>query len=171
MALPVLGHPGRPGLGHPAPAGLEDRGVPSLVALGRGHEPQALVQANVVVVGDEPPDHRVDRVTVRDMGEHGLKDLTRREHVYQLNVAGLPEDFPPLASLNAIPNNLPIQLTELVGRRVELAEAEQLLKRTRLLTILGPGGAGKTRLAIQTAADITAGFPDGVCRGTLDRPA
>lgn len=107
-------------------------------------------------------DRLPDGVTVRDMGEHGLKDLTRSEHVYQLNVAGLPDAFPPLASLDAIPNNLPIQLTELVGRSVELAEAEQLLTRTRLLTIMGQGGAGKTRLAIQTAADITADFPDGV---------
>jgi predicted ATPase/class 3 adenylate cyclase len=103
-----------------------------------------------------------DGITVRDMGEHRLKDLTRPEHVYQINVAGLPEHFPPLTSLDAIPNNLPIQLTELVGRSVELAEAEQLLARTRLLTIMGPGGAGKTRLAIQTAADTIADFPDGV---------
>lgn len=107
-------------------------------------------------------DRLPDGVTVRDMGEHGLKDLTGPERVYQLNVAGLPDHFLPLASLNAIPNNLPIQLTELVGRQAELAEAEQLLTRTRLLTILAPGGAGKTRLAIQAAADITAEFPDGV---------
>src|SRR6266571_6767591 len=91
-------------------------------------------------------DRLPDGITVRDMGEHGLKDLTRPEGVYQLNVAGLPDDFPPLASLDAIPNNLPIQLTELVGRSVELAQTEQLFTRTRLLTILGPGGAGKTRL-------------------------
>jgi predicted ATPase/class 3 adenylate cyclase len=103
-----------------------------------------------------------DGVTVRDMGEHGLKDLTGPERVYQVNIAGLPDDFPPLASLNAIPNNLPIQLTELVGRQGELAEVEQLLTRARLLTILAPGGAGKTRLAIQAAADITTDFPDGV---------
>jgi predicted ATPase/class 3 adenylate cyclase len=107
-------------------------------------------------------DRLPDGLTVRDMGEHGLKDLTRPERVFQLNAVGLPDDFPQLASLDAIPNNLPIQLTELVGRRGELAEAEQLFTRTRLLTILGPGGAGKTRLAIQTAADITADFPDGV---------
>jgi predicted ATPase len=107
-------------------------------------------------------DRLPDEVTVRDMGEHGLKDLTGPERVYQLNVAGLPDQFPPLASLNAIPNNLPIQLTELVGRQAELAECERLLARSRLLTILAPGGTGKTRLAIQAAADITADFPDGV---------
>jgi predicted ATPase len=107
-------------------------------------------------------DRLPDEVTVRDMGEHGLKDLSGPERVYQLNVAGLPDQFPPLASLNAIPNNLPIQLTELVGRQAELAECERLLARSRLLTILAPGGTGKTRLAIQAAADITADFPDGV---------
>ncbi len=107
-------------------------------------------------------DRLPDGITVRDMGEHRLKDLTRPERVYQIDVAGLTDEFPPLASLDAIPNNLPLQLTEFVGREAELAEAEQLFTRTRLVTILGPGGVGKTRLAIQTAADITADFPDGV---------
>ena len=77
-------------------------------------------------------------------------------------IRDLSNEFPALRSLDAIPNNLPIQLTELVGRQAELAEAEQLLTRTRLLTILAPGGAGKTRFAIQAAADIAAEFPDGV---------
>jgi predicted ATPase/class 3 adenylate cyclase len=103
-----------------------------------------------------------DGVTLRDMGEHGLKDLTRPEHVYQVDVAGLPDDFPPLASLEAIPNNLPIQLTELIGRQTELGEAERIFAGTRLMTILAPGGTGKTRVAIQVAAGITADFPDGV---------
>jgi predicted ATPase/class 3 adenylate cyclase len=107
-------------------------------------------------------DRLPDGVTTRDMGEHGLKDLTRPEHVYQLCVAGLPDDFPALASLDSVPNNLPIQLTDFVGRQAELADAERLISQTRLLTILAPGGSGKTRLAIQVAADITAGFPDGV---------
>jgi predicted ATPase/class 3 adenylate cyclase len=107
-------------------------------------------------------DRLPDGITVRDMGEHRLRDLTRPERVYQIDVAGLTDEFPPLASLDAIPNNLPVQLTEFVGREAELAEAEQLFTRTRVVTILGPGGVGKTRLAIQTAADITADFPDGV---------
>ena len=106
-------------------------------------------------------DHLPEGASIRDMGEHGLKDLSRPEHVFQLDVAGLEEEFPPLRSLNAIPNNLPTQMTEFVGREAELADAERLLDGTRLLTILGPGGAGKTRLAIQAAADLTARFPDG----------
>ncbi|MEE8376266.1 MAG: adenylate/guanylate cyclase domain-containing protein, partial [Acidimicrobiia bacterium] len=101
-------------------------------------------------------------VTIRDMGEHALKDLTRPEHVYQLDVDGLPDSFPPLKSLDATPNNLPQQLTDFVGRQIELAEATQLLSETRLLTILAPGGAGKTRLGMQAAADVIADYPDGV---------
>ena len=101
-------------------------------------------------------------VTVNDMGLHRLKDLTRPEHVYQLNVEGLDNTFPPLVSLDAVANNLPEQLTEFIGREEELSEAEGLLKETRLLTILAAGGAGKTRLAIQAAADRISDFPDGV---------
>jgi len=110
-----------------------------------------------LVLDDLPPG-----VAMRDLGEHTLKGLPRPERLYQVTIDGLRADFPALATLAATPNNLPIQLTELVGRHVELAEAEQLLTETRLLTILGPGGAGKSRLAIQTAADIIADFPDGV---------
>ena len=101
-------------------------------------------------------------VTVRDMGEHRLKDLTRPERVFQLDVVGLTNQFPPLASLNEVPNNLPIQVTDFVGRQAELAEAKRLLGSTRLLTILAPGGSGKTRLGIQAAADLTGDYPDGV---------
>jgi class 3 adenylate cyclase len=100
--------------------------------------------------------------TLLDLGEHRLRDLAGSMHIFQLVHPDLPRAFPALRSLDAIPNNLPIQLTELVGRQAELAEAEQLLTRTRLLTILAPGGAGKTRFAIQAAADIAAEFPDGV---------
>ncbi len=101
-------------------------------------------------------------VTIRDMGEHGLKDLTRPERVYQIDIEGLPDTFPPLASLDATPNNLPVQLTDFVGRRMELEDVKRIVEETRLLTILAPGGAGKTRLAIQAAAEMTDYFPDGV---------
>ena len=101
-------------------------------------------------------------VTITDMGQHRLKDLTRPEHVYQLNVGGLDNTFPPLVSLDAVPNNLPEQLTDFIGRQSELAEVERLLSETRLLTILAPGGAGKTRLAIQAAADLITDYLDGV---------
>jgi class 3 adenylate cyclase len=101
-----------------------------------------------------------DEVTIRDLGEHGLKDLARPERVFQVCPDGLPTEFPPLESLSAIPNNLPEQLTEFVGRQIELAEAKRLIGETRLLTILAPGGTGKTRLAIQTAAEVSTDFPE-----------
>ena len=107
-------------------------------------------------------DHLPEGISIVDMGKHRLKDLTRPEHVYQLNIEGLDNTFPPLVSLDAVPNNLPVQLTDFIGRQSELAETERLLGETRLLTILAPGGAGKTRLAIQAAADVTSDNPDGV---------
>jgi predicted ATPase/class 3 adenylate cyclase len=99
---------------------------------------------------------------VSDLGLHGLKDLSVPEHVFQIDIDGLPGTFAPLQSLEAIPNNLPVQLTGFVGREVEIEEVKLGLNQSRLLTILAPGGAGKTRLAIQAAADLTVDFPDGI---------
>ncbi|MDX1435231.1 MAG: adenylate/guanylate cyclase domain-containing protein [Anaerolineales bacterium] len=110
------------------------------------------------LVRDELP----EGVTVQDLGEHGLKDLTRPERVFQVTPDGLPGEFPPLASLSSVSNNLPEQLTEFVGRQSELAEAKRLIAETRLLTLIAPGGTGKTRLAIQTAAEVSTDFHDGV---------
>ncbi|MET1232036.1 MAG: adenylate/guanylate cyclase domain-containing protein, partial [Candidatus Limnocylindrales bacterium] len=101
-------------------------------------------------------------VTLRDLGEHRLKDLSRSERIAQLAIAGLPDQFPPLRTLDATPNNLPILPTSFVGRVHEVAEARRLLTTTRLLTLTGPGGTGKTRLALQVAAESIEDFPDGV---------
>ena len=101
-------------------------------------------------------------VSLRDMGRHGLKDLTEPEQVYQVDIEGLDDRFPPLASLNAVPNNLPQQVTEFVGRESELADIGNLLDEARLVTVLAPGGVGKTRLALQVAAEATAEYADGV---------
>lgn len=126
---------------------------------GVAHGGQTLISGSTwELVQDQLP----DGASITDMGRHRLKDLTRPEHVYQLNVDGLDNTFPPLASLDVVPNNLPVQLTDFIGRQAELAETKRLLGETRLLTILAPGGTGKTRLAIQAAADVTADYPDGV---------
>ena len=90
----------------------------------------------------------------RDLGEHRLKDLNRPQRLYQLEISGLPSEFPPLKSLDLLPNNLPIQLTSFVGREHEMAEIKDLLLKTRLLTLTGAGGSGKTRLAEQVAIDL-----------------
>ena len=98
---------------------------------------------------------------LEDLGEHRLKDL-RPQRISQVVIDGLPSDFAPLRSLDARPNNLPVQVTSFIGRERELASAADLLARTRLLTLSGPGGTGKTRLALQLAADVSDQYPDGV---------
>src|SRR5215212_7780228 len=101
--------------------------------------------------------------SLRDLGEHRLKDLFRPERVFQLVSPDLPSEFPPLRTLDAYRNNLPLQPTPLVGREKEVAEVCDLLRgeETRLLTFTGPGGIGKTRVALQAAADLLDDFPDG----------
>jgi predicted ATPase/class 3 adenylate cyclase len=91
-----------------------------------------------------------------DLGEHRLKDLGAPHRLFQLG----DRDFPPLRTLYR--TNLPIQPTPLVGRERELAEAGELVRSTRLVTLTGPGGSGKTRLALQLAAEAVEQFPDGV---------
>jgi predicted ATPase/class 3 adenylate cyclase len=100
--------------------------------------------------------------TLRDLGEHRLKDLFRPERVFQVVSPDLPSEFPPLRTLDAYRNNLPLQPTPLVGREKEVSEVCDLLGgETRLLTLTGPGGTGKTRLALQAAADLLDDFYDG----------
>lgn len=101
-------------------------------------------------------------ISLRNLGEHRLKDLTRPVDLFQVAVADLPSNFPPLRALGLLPNNLPIQLASFVGRKREIAEVKSLLSTTRLLTLTGTGGVGKTRLALQVAADLTDEFSDGV---------
>jgi len=100
---------------------------------------------------------------LRDLGEHRLRDVTRPEHIFQLTAPGVPVDFPPLRTLGSFPNNLPVQPTPFIGRTREIATARGLLQHpeTRLLTLTGPGGVGKTRLGLQLAADVLREFPNG----------
>src|SRR5215210_4825917 len=99
-----------------------------------------------------------------DLGERRLKALFRPERVFQLAALGLPSEFPPLRTLESRPNNLPLQPTPLVGREREVAEITGRVRseEVRLLTLTGPGGTGKTRLALQAAADLLEDFEDGV---------
>ncbi|TMC40427.1 MAG: adenylate/guanylate cyclase domain-containing protein [Chloroflexi bacterium] len=107
-------------------------------------------------------EHLPDGQSLRDLGTHRLKDLARPERLYQLVIAGVPDQFPALRTLDSTPNNLPTQLTSFIGRDRDVAEAKRLLRGTRLLTLTGPGGIGKTRLSLQLAADVVQEFPDGV---------
>jgi predicted ATPase/class 3 adenylate cyclase len=97
-------------------------------------------------------------VSIRDLGEHRLKDLPRPEHLYQLDIEGLPTEFPALKTLDVRKNNLPLQLTTFLGRSAELAELKTLLASGRMLTLVGTGGIGKTRLAIELATEVLEEF-------------
>jgi predicted ATPase/class 3 adenylate cyclase len=102
-------------------------------------------------------------VSLHDLGVHRLRGLAEPERLHQLVVEDLASDFPPPRTLDARPNNLPLQLTSFVGREEEIAEVERLLGHTRLLTLTGPGGSGKSRLALRVAADLLPQFRDGSC--------
>ncbi|MFO1496912.1 MAG: adenylate/guanylate cyclase domain-containing protein [Verrucomicrobiota bacterium] len=127
--------------------------------LAAGHGGQMLLSLVTAEIVREQLPHDM---SLRDLGERRLKDLSRPERVFQLVTADLPGDFPPLRSLEVFPNNLPAQVTSFVGRANELAEAKRLIGTTRLLTLTGPGGTGKTRLSLQAAAEILDRFPHGV---------
>jgi len=123
-----------------------------------GHGGQIVVSdATATLVGQLLP----EGTSLRDLGKHLLKDLTERETIFQVVIAGLSDQFAPLKTLDRVAHNLPVQVTSFVGREAELAEALRLLEGTRILSLLGPGGTGKTRLALQIAAEASENYPDG----------
>jgi predicted ATPase/class 3 adenylate cyclase len=101
-------------------------------------------------------------ISLHNLGEHRLKDFERAEHFFQVIAAGLPAEFPPLRSVYRPLNNLPVQLTSFIGRSSEIGNVRQLLCTERLVTLTGPGGSGKTRLAVQVATEMTEHFQDGI---------
>src|SRR5918911_2083160 len=129
--------------------------------LSAGHGGQILLSLSTQeLVRDQLP----SGIRLRDLGLRHLKDLFGPEHVFQLTAPDLPATFPPLKTLDVRLNNLPIQPTPLLGREREVAEIADLLRRedVRLLTLTGTGGTGKTRLALQSAAELIDEFEDGV---------
>ena len=139
--------------------GLEVHRAARVAAVGYGG--QVLVsEAAAVLVRDGLPAGAV----LADLGVHRLKDLGRPERIFQLQAAGLRAGFPPLRSLGnpALPNNLPVQLSSFIGRDREVAEVRALVESARLVTLTGAGGAGKTRLGLQVAAELLDGSGDGV---------
>ncbi|HZY99749.1 MAG TPA: adenylate/guanylate cyclase domain-containing protein [Candidatus Baltobacteraceae bacterium] len=123
--------------------------VARLLAIGHGG--QVLVSGAARSLIEE---RVIPEIHLVDLGMHRLKDLSTPEHVFQLGAEGLAADFPPLHSLDAVPNNLPAQLTPLVGRDSEVAEIRALVELSRLVTLVGSGGIGKTRTALQVAAEL-----------------
>jgi predicted ATPase len=131
-----------------------------------GHGGQILVAASTAVL--------VHGVELVDLGEHRLRDLSEATRLFQIDAEGLESQFAPLRTVDAVPGNLPLQLTSLVGRDAEVDELADLVRAHRLVTLTGVGGVGKTRLALQVAAELVATFPDGVWSvelATVEDPA
>src|SRR5829696_4377924 len=129
--------------------------------LSAGHGGQVLISSSTQEL---VRDHLPPQTHLRDLGERRLKDLSRPERIFQLTAPDLPSEFPPLRTLETHTNNLPLQATPLIGREREVEAVCGLLRspETRLLTLLGPGGTGKTRVGLQVAADLVDDFEDGV---------
>jgi class 3 adenylate cyclase len=153
-------HTGEPMLSSEGYTGLDVHHAARI--MGAAHGGQVLLsQATRDLVAQDLP----VGVSLRDLGAHRLKDLQQKSHLYQLVIEDLPTDFPPLNTLDRYPNNLPVQLTPLIGRAQEVALVKDLLQRedvVRLLTLTGPGGIGKTRLGLEVAAELSDRFADGV---------
>jgi predicted ATPase/class 3 adenylate cyclase/DNA-binding XRE family transcriptional regulator len=141
------------------PVGLDVHRAARVAAVAHGGQVLVSETAAALVQNALPPG-----AALIDLGMHQLKDLGCPEQIFQLDVAGLPAEFPPLRSLGnpALPNNLPAQLATFIGRERELADVRGLVGSSRLVTLTGAGGAGKTRLALQAAAELLDGSGDGV---------
>ena len=128
--------------------------------LGAGYGGQILLTETARALATTlPADH-----ALIDLGPHRLRDLLEAERIFQLTGPNLAVDFPPLKSFDPLTNNLPVQPTPLIGRESELATLREMIAvpGVRLITLTGPGGTGKTRLALQAAAESVDTFPDGV---------
>ncbi len=136
--------------------GIDVHRAARIAAVAHGGQVLASGATRMLAGTDLPPG-----VALRDLGAHRLKDLAQPEQIFQLVLDGRPSDFPALRTLDRTPNNLPMQVTTFVGREKEIRDGLRLLDGTRLLTLTGPGGTGKTRLSLQLAAEAAASFPDG----------
>lgn len=127
--------------------------------MGIGHGGQVLVSHTTQKILDTAS---LNGIGLKDLGHHRLKDLSQSEQVFQLMHPDLPQDFPDLNSLSHLANNLPAQTTRLIGRESDIEQVSQRLSASRLVTLTGIGGTGKTRLALQVGADSIERFADGV---------
>ncbi|HEV2238574.1 MAG TPA: adenylate/guanylate cyclase domain-containing protein, partial [Ktedonobacterales bacterium] len=159
-------HTGTPQLVGDHYVGLDVHRAARIAAAGHGGQ-VLLSEATRLLVEHALP----EGVTLREVGAHRLKDLQQAEHLCQLVLPGLPADFPTLKTLDAHPHNLPIEPAPLLGRAEQVAAVGSLLQRAdvRLVTLTGPGGVGKSRLAAQVAAELLEVFADGVWFVRLSR--
>ncbi len=154
---------GGPAAVHTGDVLIRDDGTPAGPAVRRCEQLRALAEDDRILVSARTAAALGDAAVLHDLGVHRLPDLTAPERVFEL---GEPSDPRPLRSLDTVPNNLPVQLTGFVGRDAEVLEVRRQLAGTRFVTLAGPGGSGKTRLAAQVAA--TAEWPGGIWWVELD---
>jgi predicted ATPase/class 3 adenylate cyclase len=150
-------HTGEADLSEGSYVGLDVHRAARIAAAAHGG--QVLLSATTVELAS---DAFSEALRVRDLGQHRLRDLSRAQHLYQLVIGNLASDFPPPKTDRPAIDSLPVQLTSFIGRERELAQAAGLLESGRLLTLVGPGGSGKTRLALELAGRLAERFPDGV---------
>jgi predicted ATPase/class 3 adenylate cyclase len=149
-------HTGEGTVGGDSYVGLDVHRAARIAAAGHGGQ-VLLSSATSELIRPSLP----DGVGLRDLGLHRLKDLARPERIHQIMIEGLPAEFPAIRSLET-PTNLPTQRTTFVGRKREVARVRELLRGPGLLTLTGPGGSGKTRLALQAAGGLLEDYRDGV---------
>jgi predicted ATPase/class 3 adenylate cyclase len=149
-------HTGEGRLGGDSYMGLDVHRAARIAAVGHGGQVLLSDATRSLVINALPAS-----VHVRALGEHRLKDFEQPARIFQLDIDGLPADFPALKTLDARPGNLPTQLTTFVGRDGEISDLIDLLRTHRLVTLTGPGGSGKTRLALQAAGHLMDELPDG----------
>jgi predicted ATPase/class 3 adenylate cyclase len=150
-------HTGEPALTEVGYVGMDVHRAARICSAGHGGQVLLSGATQSLIAADLP-----EGTSLRTLGAYRLKDLQRPEPVFQLVMQGLEADFPPLRSLDNLPNNLPLQNTSFIGREAEMARVETTLEHARLVTLTGPGGAGKTRLSLQVGASLLDKFPDGV---------
>ena len=155
-------HTGEPLSGGTGYVGIDVHRAARIAAAGHGGQILVSDVTHSLVARDLP-----EGVSLRDLGEHRFKDLIHTHHLFQVMATDLLADFPPIRSLDVLPNNLPRQLTSFIGREKEIAEVKRLFSTAYLVTLTGSGGAGKTRLALQVVADMVEGYPDGVWLAAL----
>jgi predicted ATPase/class 3 adenylate cyclase len=149
-------HSGEGRLGGDGYVGLDVHRAARIAAAAHGGQTLLSAATRALVEAELP-----DGLLLRDLGSQRLKDLDRPEQLSQLIIPGLPAEFPTVRSLES-PSNLPPEPTSFVGREQEVESGMRLMATTRLLTLTGPGGTGKTRLAVRIAATLRTAFPDGV---------
>ncbi|MGH2397248.1 MAG: ATP-binding protein, partial [bacterium] len=150
-------HTGEPVSTESGYVGIDVHRAARICAAGHGGQILVSQRTSDLLREDLPPE-----IGLVDLREHRLKDLQQPERLYQVIAPDLQDSFPPLRTLSVLPNNLPFQLTSFVGRLRQMDEIRQLLARHRLVTLTGIGGCGKTRLALQVAADDAEAFLHGV---------